>query len=349
MLKELIKLQYVEPFWIHKLAKIKGDKQKRIFLIGTPAHGNLGDHAIAIEEMNYLRNQFPMYDIYEILMPMYLSQKKRLLRYIRQDDIIIISGGGWMGNLWIHNENVIREIVSSYPNNQIVIFPQTLYYTDDCEGEKELETTKEIFMRHRNLTLFVRESASYDIVTSRFKFLGSSNVYLVPDMVLFGSFGSSSKKRDGKKILVCFRDDCEKTIEGNNHLSLPSEYKVSEISTIKGRWIPLRKREMKLRENWDQFSTAGVVITDRLHAMLFSVLNGTPCIALNNKTGKVFGVAKWLEKNNMIIPVLKGSDILLALEKTQEIKPSCYNRDLLLNYFDDMANIVRKGIVNNGN
>ena len=39
----------------------------------------------------------------------------------------------------------------------------------------------------------------------------------------------------------------------------------------------------------------GSSVTDRLHGMIFSVVTGTPCIALDNVSGKVRGVHAWIE------------------------------------------------------
>lgn len=88
----------------------KKDKNKKIILIGTPAHGNLGDHAIAEEEKNFIKKYYQEYNIYEIIMPLYNICKNKLKNNF-PEDIIIISGGGWMGNLWLHNEITIRNII----------------------------------------------------------------------------------------------------------------------------------------------------------------------------------------------------------------------------------------------
>lgn len=137
ILKEQIKLSIAYPSWRHTLKKLKSNNDKKIFLFGTPMHGNLGDHAITLQEQYFFEDFFPDYEYYEILMPMYHTKKRFIKSIVTAQDLIVISGGGWMGNLWIHNEYVIREIVQNYPNNKIIILPQTIYYTSDEIGEKE--------------------------------------------------------------------------------------------------------------------------------------------------------------------------------------------------------------------
>ena len=53
ILKEQIKLSVAYPGWRSAIKKLKSNKNKKIFLVGTPMHGNLGDHAIAIQEQYF--------------------------------------------------------------------------------------------------------------------------------------------------------------------------------------------------------------------------------------------------------------------------------------------------------
>ena len=104
ILKEQIKLSVAHPGWRSAIKKLKSNKNKKIFLFGTPMHGNLGDHAIAIQEQYFFEDFFPDYEYFEILMPMYHTKKIIIKNAVTPEDLVVISGGGWMGNLWIHNE-----------------------------------------------------------------------------------------------------------------------------------------------------------------------------------------------------------------------------------------------------
>ena len=321
-------------------------KNKKIFLFGTPMHGNLGDHAIAIQEQYFFEDFFPDYEYFEILMPMYHTQKKIIKNAVTPEDLVVISGGGWMGNLWIHNECVIREIVQNYPNNKIIILPQTVYYTSDELGEKEYRITNEILKKHSNLHIFVRERKSYNFIKQKFEFTGNSDVYLVPDMVLYGKNIITKEKCTGHEnvINVCIREDCESEQENIDDFyeKIKQNYDIRKVSTVIKSPVVLRKRISELQKSWGTFENAEITITDRLHAMLFSVLNGTPCIVLNNKTGKVFGVADWLDDTNMIVRADSLSEVLEKLKRTTIWKHKKYDREKLLNYFEKMADVIRK-------
>ena len=251
-----------------------------------------------------------------------------------------------MGNLWIHNECVIREIVQNYPNNKIIILTQTVYYTSDELGEKEYRITNEILKKHSNLHIFVRERKSYNFIKQKFEFTGNSDVYLVPDMVLYGKNIVTKEKCTGHEnvINVCIREDCESEQENIDDFyeKIKQNYNIRKVSTVIKSPVVLRKRISELQKSWETFENAEITITDRLHAMLFSVLNGTPCIVLNNKTGKVFGVADWLDDTNMIVRADSLSEVLEKLKRTTIWKHKKYDREKLLNYFEKMADVIRK-------
>ena len=346
ILKERIKLLVADPRWRMTMKRLKEGQKKKVVLFGTPMHGNLGDHAISIQEQYFFEDFFPEYEYCEILMPMYHTKKEKIKKYITPGDLVVISGGGWMGNLWIHNEMVIREIVQSYPNNKIVILPQTAYYTPDEFGDKEYRITNEILKHHSSLYIFVREKKSFNFIKQKFEFTGNSGVYLMPDMVLYGKDIIAKEKsvKYEKVINICIREDCESQQENVNDFfsKIKQKYNVRNVSTVIKSPVILKKRMDELQKSWETFKNGEITITDRLHAMLFSVLNGTPCIVLDNKTGKVFGVAEWIEDTNMIIRVNSLNVVFEKLENVNVWKHKEYDREKTLNYFERMAEVIRK-------
>ena len=55
ILKEQIKLSVAYPGWRSAIKKLKSNKNKKIFLFGTPMHGNLGDHQLQSKNNIFLR------------------------------------------------------------------------------------------------------------------------------------------------------------------------------------------------------------------------------------------------------------------------------------------------------
>ncbi len=331
---------------------MKDDKNKKIILIGTPAHGNLGDHAIAEEEKNFIKDYFNDYTLYEIIMPLYNVCHKKLSKLVTYKDVIIISGGGWMGNLWLHNEITIRNIIKSYPNNNIIIFPQTIFYTDDEKGKRECEITSEYISEHKNLIICLREKKSYKFANNNYTFNGNSKAILCPDIVLYGKCEYVEKNTKNEvEINVCLRKDCEGVIENKDDLirNISNYGKINEVTTELPRLVPLKKRKMELNKIWKIFSEGTITITDRLHSMLFSVLNGTPCIALDNKTGKVFGVLEWIKSSNMVLTAYTADEVIKNIPQALQLKECRYDKKMLKNNFEQMSRIIREGIDKNGN
>ena len=47
-----------------------------------------------------------------------------------------------MGTLWFHNEILFRNVIINYPDNRILLFPQTIYYEDSEWGKKNPKNPK---------------------------------------------------------------------------------------------------------------------------------------------------------------------------------------------------------------
>lgn len=345
IVKEKIKLYASYPNWKLDLNKIRNYRKQKVFLIGTPVHGNLGDHAIAMQALYFLNDYFPEYECFEVLMPMYNTQKKVLRSIVNDNDLIVISGGGWMGNLWLHNEIVIREIIADYRNNRVVILPQTAYYTNDESGLQEYKKTANIIKQHNRLKMFVRERNTLNLFND-LALTGASKITLAPDMVLYGkNMCIKSVKSDKQAVIsICIRNDCEALQNSYKSFDtrIESRYKIRKISTVSRNPIMIKDREKKLYQVWRQFRRSEITITDRLHAMLFSIMNGTPCIALDNKTGKVFGVAEWLNNTNMIIRASSIEKALIKIPTVLHSPHKLFDVSSLRPYFDTMARIMRE-------
>lgn len=270
------------------------DQKHRIFMIGTPVHGNLGDHAIAIAEEHFIGEVLPKWNYIEVEMPFYKSCKKRIRKIIHPDDLIIISGGGWMGNQWFHNERIIREIVQTYQDNEVVIFPQTIYYEPSKRMKKQIEEAKRIYSSHKKLLMCLRDETSFQFAQEH----GYERCIYVPDIALFEKRDSFGLPRSN--ILLCKRADCEKCVTDETWAEIEAflkgkDERYKETTTVIGK-VSLQNRRTAFDKKLLEFSRARLVITDRLHAMIFAAITGTPCVAFDNTSKKVSGVYFWLQE-----------------------------------------------------
>lgn len=338
-IKEYVKLLYIFPTYRRYMCEIRSYKGKRVFLIGTPAHGNLGDHAIAISEISLMNRGLKNKKLYEIPMPFYKVYDKWLKENIRNDDVIVISGGGWMGNLWIHNEITIRNIVKEFLNNRIVIFPQTLHYTIDEDGRYVANVTKEVLSQHKNLFLAVRDLNSYNSAIQLLDF-DTKHLLFCPDMVLEGCLKYCKNKVENN-VLICLRSDVEQLIDTTDVKECLKRkgYYVEETTTVLGKLIKMSEREELVRNQIKKFSEAQFMVTDRLHAMIFALLSGTPCYVFNNSTGKVFGIARYLIENGLPVEMIN------SLTELEECKFESNAReyglsDSMQSYFTNLLDCV---------
>src|SRR5690606_22036230 len=75
------------------------------------------------------------------------------------ETIILLQGGGNFGDIYGASQSFRKKVVEKYPNNKIIVLPQTIYFEDKANEEKDLL----LFSKHENLYLCVRDQPSYEI------------------------------------------------------------------------------------------------------------------------------------------------------------------------------------------
>ena len=76
------------------------------------------------------------------------------------------------------------------------------------------------------------------------------------------------------------------------------DFDISDMITKTRNLIVNRKKE--IQKKVDEFAAHELVITDRLHAMVFCAISRTPCLVLVSKSYKVQGVYEWLKECDYI-------------------------------------------------
>lgn len=283
---------------------------KKAILMGVPHHNNLGDHAITIAEKKYIEDNFTEYKYFEISEETIEECIYKITDYIEDEDIIFLHGGGNLGDEYLYVENGRRKVIELLPNNRIIIFPQTIYFSDTKSGKEELEKTKEIYSKHKNLTIIARESTSFEIMKKEFP---NNRVIQTPDIVLYLDETKSTSKRKG--LLFIFRGDIEANVSTEERLymeNIAKEYfkQIEFDDTAKGPNILEKDREKKLEEMLEKYRKSELVITDRLHGMIFAAITSTPCISLDNYNHKIKACSE----------TLRGLDYIRYIENANEIE-----------------------------
>lgn len=316
-------------------------QQKKLFIIGTEEYGNIGDHQINESTVDFLKKILPGYTIYEITTPEWTQKKNFWIKCIQNDDLIVCTGGGNFGNTYPLTHNVKAELIQLFPKNPKIIFPQTLYYTNCENGREMLARDKTLFTKENNVVIAAREKISYEMAKSEFSCLS----ILVPDIVLYTMIQSSYTERKG--VLLCLRSDIEKAITEADQCRLES------ICTATG--LPVSFADLQLEynvrkayrrfiidEKFRLFQSARIVVTDRLHGLIFATITGTPCIVLSNFNQKVKGTYDWICHLPYIRFAESVDDVAVELQELLEIQQCHYDPDFLQPYYKELESVVKQ-------
>ncbi len=302
--------------------------KKNIVIFGTPNHGNLGDYAIYLAEKKLLQEYAPDYHIFDVNMAVFNSEIDYLSKLIGKKDLLILTGGGNLGNQYMDDENIRRKVISLFPKNRIVIFPQTMFFTADETGEQEKAITADVYNTHKDLWIAARDELSYREMQVMF----TGKLFLLPDVVL--TWGTlTAKQRKG--ALVVLRSDVESSINNEQRryvvqLLMRTYEKVEKTDTVV-KDIPIEDFDKNLQNKWEQFQKAELVITDRLHGMIFAAISQTPCLCIGNYNHKLRETFKWVKElgyirflsdwseiDGMIAELRKKKDCIYHVESVNE-------------------------------
>lgn len=273
-----------------------------IFLAAN--YGNLGDVAITYAQKQFIKKVLPNYEIIDVPIEKVYRYYKYIKKNLSKEDIITIIGGGNSGDKYIEFERIRRFIIKKFKNNKVISFPQTIDFSNTKNGNKEFKRSIKAYNENENLYLFAREKKSYDIYK---KYCNKEKVYCVPDIVL--SLDESNKNKSERKIEVVFslRNDSEKKVNIQFEKDLINEI-INKYQNVMFRDTHIgndfsNKEELiiELKNIWSDFENAKIVITDRLHGMIFCAITGTPCIVLPNSNHKIKeSYYNWLNDVNYI-------------------------------------------------
>ena len=334
------KLQAIQ-FFVKYFKEYAGENNL-FFLIGTEDFGNIGDHHIAISELSFLEENFPGKKVFEIPASIYFNCKIWLRHVIKPWHILFLTGGGNFGNEYRLPQRIRRDVVTHFPKCKIICFPVTIYYTLNKNGKKELERDKVIFNRHKKFLLMVRDSFSYKNALDMF---AQNKVVLVPDIVMTSSY-SQYTNMPRKGVILCIRNDRESKIssierEKIKELCLKKNLKVTHMDTQLNYSIPLDKRNETIENTIAKFLTAELVITDRLHGMIFSAITCTPCIVLPNYNHKVAESSKMLEKVKYVQFLENTEHIEAVIDRELSMKQNYFNVEYYEEKFKGVCNWIQ--------
>ena len=285
---------------------------KRVVLLEVPYYLNIGDLLIWKGELEFLKRNKK-----EVL---YSSSSYNMdfSKKIDSNVTILLQGGGNFGDLWKEPHDFRKKVIEQYPKNKIVIFPQTIFYTE----EKALLEDVEFFSKYRNVIICARDERSYNILQKNFV----NKSLLLPDMAFYINIKTHILNKS-ERVLYAQRLD-EESLKEMSFKGIPQNAEVHDWPTFEGLrnvssflsyitrcaqivdrlcgtklcikitdyyWLKIRMPKF-IKIGIDFINEYGVIYTTRLHIGILGLLLGKQVFFLDNSYGKLSGFYNsWLK------------------------------------------------------
>lgn len=291
-------------------------KRKMIFLFLGADYGNLGDVAITYAQIHFLKKRYPEYSVMEIPISKTFEGIKAVKRIITNDDIVTLIGGGNVSDLYDDIEFLRQMVIWNFRKHKIISFPQTSYFSRSLKGWFTQTTIKWVYPKAEQLSFMAREGNTFKIMR---KILPHLNVEKMPDIVM-----TLDERRTGSRngLLVCLRSDKEKSKNNTLHekilSQLSEQYHTITWKDTQVDGINEANRFEELKQMWQIFASHEVVLTNRLHGMIFAYITGTPAYVIDNSTHKISACYDWIKECGYI-KLITSSKALEPIKTPQDI------------------------------
>lgn len=285
-------------FFLKKIRMPIKKQEKKIFYFGITMHNNLGDQAQKYCIRKWLSKYYPERFVYEIPSRIIYDERFHYLEHLKKvvqpDDMFVFQSGYCTLDLGpAFEDKMHRMVIQAFPNQKMLMFPQTVYYQKEENRQRAIRE----YNIAKHMLFLARDHISYESARSMFDKL---KVELFPDIVtsLIGTF-SFDFHREG--ILVCARNDAEKFYTSQDldklivHLS--QKYHVDCTDTtlpIDPYWLD-HNLEDRLITEFAKYARYKLIITDRYHGTIFSLIAGTPVIVIKTNDHKVTTGVDWFK------------------------------------------------------
>lgn len=234
----------------------------------------------------------------------------RTFEPLKKGATIVLHGGGNFGDLYPIHQRFREDVVTRYRDKKIVLLPQSVHF----DSKEALETSARIFRQHPDLTLFVRDAESLELVKDRF----TDKAFLMPDMAHSLQWPEPVKPGPTGDTLYLVRRDIEATGQGRQPERSYDwiDFIPSLDRKVFGLILRLHRLEARLgrplgaQQAWYAychrlahrmerlFAPYGTIWTSRLHGMIFSSLLHKQVVYTDNSYGKLSRYATlWLDSS----------------------------------------------------
>ncbi len=349
-LKNRKKYQKQYDIVINKLSKLPN---KKILYVGVPVHSNLGDQAQYYCIKKWLQKNYSDFEIIEIPDSIIYTNYKRIVnklkKYIDKKDIFVFQSGYRTTDVANYEGNYAHQKILSNFKNRVIVFPQTVNF----KSNNEMKKCGNAYKKNSNYLFLARDEISYKIIC---KILDSKRVLLYPDIVttLIGNCSLIDNNNEKKGILLCLRNDSEKLNTDEEYRKIinklneiTNKIDITDTNSDKNFEYDRSICSEELKRKLEQFSKYKLVITDRYHGTIFSLVSNTPVIVLNSTDHKLSSGVNWFKNNyNDYVTYCNDLDNVYGLAKNiydknnVQIKKAYFKN----NYYDKLYEKINSTI-----
>jgi hypothetical protein len=289
------------------VGQIVFSRKARAYILAAPVNLNLGDQAQLMCLERWIRANYPDLKLIRIPISVMSAHPAQIFGFVhsaiccrvllvcmkvfhRKDDIAF----GHSGYFFIDHHSgwfAFARVAHACPALRMVIMPQTINFLNPWI--RDVAAT--VLNAHPNVTLLCRDQVSYEKARESFP---KCRLELYPDIVtsLIGTEFPFAEKREG--VLFCLRDDGEAFYKPSEIQKLISELDIRRVekadTTLKiGREEMGKNKERLISEFITYVSSFQVVVTDRYHGTIFSLISQTPVIVIDSVDHKLRSGVKW--------------------------------------------------------
>ena len=314
------------------VAPLVAGRAERICIIDPPGYANVGDSAIFLGELAFLRRNFPAarIDFFDTS-----NYTPACDRFIRGASLILLQGGGNFGEIWPRHHEIRMQILERFPGQPIIQLPQSISFTTPAA----ITATARAIERQGNFTLLVRDQKSQAFADRHF----SCKTVLCPDMAF--ALGDLARAPASLDFFCLLRQDKEVAADHSRLLQVLAALggSLDTADWIEAPWSRLGRRDnavgrmwrrrpwtigltrsfaFRLRERYARerlaygiglLSRGSMVITDRLHAHVLCCLLGVRHLMFDSLDGKVSALYEAWTKGAATARLVRSVDQVAGL------------------------------------
>ena len=269
-------------------------------LVDYPTHLNCGDGALYVGARDTARRLGARID-------QVLDRTSYRGEHLRRDSTVVIQAGGNWGGLYETHHRLRLQLLRDTVGRPVLQLPQSIHHA----SERHREELRRAVGEHGGLTLLVRDQRSLEVARADY----DCHVELAPDL----AFGMVPGPRGNPttELTAQSRVDAEGAAGSERATSLPDGTTVWDWLSVpersrSARLLSLTEGSYRAYRRWPSsvsrrlnvalsnalaidnvrrgvgcLSVGRVVVTDRLHGHILSVLHGIPHVVVDDAFGKV--------------------------------------------------------------